>query len=345
MPLLNHNVVFREFIFAEDRPFASCHASTLLALENGDILVAWFGGSQEGAGDVAIWMSHRDERGGVWSPPVKVADEEGIPHWNPVLFEGENGTILLFYKVGYRIKHWQTKVKTSTDGGRTWTRARELVEGDIGGRGPVRSKPIVLADGTWLAPASIENGHWDAFVDISYDGGLTWVKSDMVPLRRVEDQGLKTNGDGESDPGDIVKGKGVIQPTLWESESGIVHMLLRSTEGHVYRSDSTDGGKTWSLAYRMGLPNNNSGIDIVKLASGSLALVYNPVGINWGPRTPLVLALSHDNGISWHEEVVLEDSEGEYSYPAVVSRGDMVYLSYTWKRERIMCWGISSKQK
>ena len=338
--VLNHRVVFREFVFGDERPFASCHASTLLVLEGGGILVAWFGGSREGADDVSIWMSRRDGSNGIWSPPVKVADEEGIPHWNPVLFQGENGSTFLFYKVGHEIKSWRTMVATSYDSGHTWTKPKALVEGDVGGRGPVKNKPIILTDGTWLAPASTENEQWDAFVDISYDQGQTWVKSDVVPLRRSIAGGLESGESGMLSPGAVVRGKGVIQPTLWESESGIVYMLLRSTEGHIYRSDSEDGGRTWSLAYPSGLPSNNSGIDLVRLDSGLLALVYNPVGINWGPRTPLVVGVSADNGHSWRDEIILENGEGEYSYPAIVAQGDMVCLTYTWKRERVVCWKI-----
>src|SRR5699024_2043312 len=100
----------------------------------------------------------------------------------------------------------------------------------------------------------IEYGYWDAFVDISYDKGKTWVKSETVPIEHYE-------GD-----------KGIIQPTLWESEPSHVHMLLRSSRSSIYRSDSKDGGKTWSPAYATSLPNNNSGIDVVKLEDGTLVL-------------------------------------------------------------------------
>lgn len=337
MPTLRHEVVSREFIFQDQRPFASCHASTLVALPNGEILAAWFGGSQEGASDVAIWMSRRAY--GKWQLPAKVAGQEGVPHWNPVLFQGQDGTLFLFHKTGHKIKDWQTMVIASKDGGYTWTKSETLAE-DVGGRGPVKNKPIILVDGTWLAPASIENDEWNAFVDISYDQGGTWAKSEMVPLRRLPSEDAQSSSTKITLPGDLVKGKGVIQPTLWESKPGSVHMLLRSTEGHIYRSDSKNGGRTWCTAYPSGLPNNNSGIDLAKLSFGRLALVYNPVGINWGPRTPLVLALSSDNGQSWKEEIVLEAGEGEYSYPAVVARGEMVHIVYTWKRERIAFWQV-----
>ncbi|MHB8277067.1 MAG: exo-alpha-sialidase [Candidatus Humimicrobiaceae bacterium] len=81
-------------------------------------------------------------------------------------------------------------------------------------------------------------------------------------------------------------------------------MLLRSTEGCIYRSDSTDGGRTWTDAYPTELPNNNSGIDIVKMENGTLVLVYNPVGINWGPRTPVALTASFDNGKTWDDKYI-----------------------------------------
>lgn len=311
----------KEYIFKDDRPFKSCHASTLIFLED-QILVAWFGGTEEGAGDVDIWSSRRKE--GRWSRPQKVADKTGIPHWNPVLFQDESKKIYLFYKIGPDISEWKTMIKTSTDNGYTWTEAEPLVKGDKGGRGPVKNKPIVLKDGTWLAPASLEKEEvWSAFVDISNDQGETWIKSEPVPL---------SNSNKEHS----FRGKGVIQPTLWESTSGKVHMLMRSTAGYIYRSDSTDGGKTWGVAYSTGLPNNNSGIDLTRLRDGTLVLAYNPVSKNWGPRTPLILSISKDNGSTWEESYILEDEQGEYSYPALISQKNKIYLTYTWNRKRIV---------
>ncbi len=315
------NAKNKEYIFEEDRPFISCHASTVLKLSDGNILAAWFGGTNEGADDVAIWLSRRTEGG--WGYPLKVADEKGVPHWNPVLFMGLNEEIILYYKVGHKIPKWHTRFTTSNDGGLTWSAPKSLVEGDFGGRGPVKNKPIRLQDGTILAPASIEEHGWDAFVDISYDQGQTWMQSEMVPIHR-----------------ESYAGQGIIQPTLWESDFGKVHMLLRSTEGYIFRSDSEDGGKTWSPAYPTNLPNNNSGIDLAKLSDGRIVLAYNPVGVNWGPRTPLILSTSEDNGLTWQELCVLENEEGEYSYPSIIADGNEVHLVYTWKRERIVYWRV-----
>src|SRR3546814_13002149 len=66
---------------------------------------------------------------------------------------------------------------------------------------------------------------------------------------------------------DSAFGEGVIQPALWESAPGKVHMLLRSSAGVICRSDSEDYGKTWSPVYKTDLPNPNSGIDATKLGS------------------------------------------------------------------------------
>jgi predicted neuraminidase len=332
------NRMHKEYIFEEERPFASCHASTIVTLEDGDLLAAWFGGTKEGNLDVDIWLSRRS--GGKWDKPIRVAGDPSIPYWNPVLHAYKD-KVLLYFKVGHTIPEWYTLVMSSENGGRTWSEPRELVPGDIGGRGPVKNKLIVLGNGTWVAPASIEHDLWDAFVDLSSDCGMTWTRSGLVPLRRnanIHSPGDQTHSLLPQEAG--FRGKGIIQPALWESTPGQVHMLLRSTDGWIYRSDSIDSGMTWSDASPTSLPNNNSGIDVVRMDNGILALVYNPVQGDWAARTPLVIRFSRDNGDSWSDEIVLEHEPGEYSYPAIIAEGSALYVTYTWKRERIAYWEI-----
>jgi predicted neuraminidase len=327
----------KEFIIEEDRDFDSAHASTLLQLPGGDILAAWFGGSWEKDPNVAIWAARR--RNGVWQKPVMVADTRGIALWNPVLFELTDKTIVLYYKEGATINEWRTLFIQSADGGETWTSPRELVKGDIsGGRGPVKNKPIRLKNGNIVAPASLEGETWDAFVDISEDDGKTWYASQLVPLRRV---GYNPQMIDRPYNKYYCYGKGIIQPTLWEDENSHLHMLLRSTSSAIFRSDSTDGGKTWCTAYNTGLPNNNSGLDVVKLPDNTLVLAYNPTpnlpNYYKGPRTPLVLSYSKDNGVTWKELYVLEDQPGAYAYPSIICNEDNeIMVVYSWERERIV---------
>lgn len=331
----------QEFIVEEDRGFDSAHASTLIELKDGGVLAAWFGGSWEKGADVAIWVAKRTN--GTWEKARKVADERTVCMWNPVLFRKEDGTIILFYKVGKTIQEWETWYIESNNEGTTFTKPKELVPGDVGGRGPVKNKPIRLEDGTVLAPNSLEGDTWDAFVDISNDDCTTWEASELVPLRRscFNIQMVDRPYDKHH-----CHGKGIIQPALWQDETGDVHMFLRSTSSRVFRSDSKDGGRTWCTAYDTGIPNNNSGLDLVKLPGGKLVLVYNPrenlPNYYKGPRTPLTLAYSEDNGETFKELKVLEDGVGDFAYPSVVCNDKKeILVTYTWKRERIVFCKLS----
>eukprot|EP00951_Prasinocladus_malaysianus_P010826 scaffold79773_cov47-Prasinocladus_malaysianus.AAC.1 len=64
------------------RPTFSQHASTVIELEFGELLAAWFGGSWEGNDDIGIWLSR--------------------------------------YKVGKEPENWEGRLKRSGDYGATW---------------------------------------------------------------------------------------------------------------------------------------------------------------------------------------------------------------------------------
>jgi predicted neuraminidase len=227
--------------------------------------------------------------------------------------------LVLHFKVGSRIRDWETWAQRSSDSGRTWSTATRLVPGDHGGRGAVRNKPIQLSSGSWLAGASIERWRsWDAFIDRSPNGLDGWVASDKIQIDRRN-----------------FSGKGLIQPALWESTPGIAHALFRSTDGRTHRSDSEDDGQSWSKAYPIDVPNNNSGLDLTRMHDGTLALVCNPVAGNWAARTPLSVLFSKDNGESWPERLDIETEPGEFSYPSIIEIEDGLMISYTWNRRRI----------
>src|SRR5262249_43566041 len=147
-------IVVSEFVF-ESAPFASAHASTIAETRDG-LVAAWFGGTREGAADVAIWASR--QVGGKWTPPVEVAngveaDGARFPCWNPVLFDTPDRGLWLFYKVGRSPQTWWGVSRTSPDHGRTWTNVRRLPDGILG---PIKNKPVRLGDGTIVAGSSTE---------------------------------------------------------------------------------------------------------------------------------------------------------------------------------------------
>jgi len=302
----------KEFIYDPEtlgKPMSG-HAATLIRTDYG-ILAAWFGGTYEGRDDVQIYVARRYDADGTWSAPQCVSTIEPIPNWNPVLYDnGEE--ILLYYKRSKEIHSWNTMFTTSRDGGYTWSEPRRLCEVDVDGRGPVKNKPIRLSNGTILAGASFEQGPWRCFCDLSFDNGYTWEQTPFLPV-----------------PTEDVE---VIQPSLWEDARG-VHMLVRSKNKKIFRSDSTDFGKTWCTMYPTDLPNNNSGLDLVKLSENRIVLCCNPVTEG---RTPLSLFESCDSGDTFVRLFDLETEPGEYSYPAVITDGKYLYGAYTWKREKMV---------
>ncbi len=329
--------VEKEFI-RRNMPTANCHASTVLPLDDGSVIAAWFGGSKEGNDDVDIFYSVRNEDG--FQPPKQISAGANLPHWNPVLFRHNDGRISLFFKVGKKIPKWKTYRCISEDGGLTFSQPEELVPGDrSGGRGPVKNKCIRLSGGRILAPASAENRGWNCFVDISDDDGMTFRKSGIIKAGPCFPLTNKANG---YSPNRIP----MIQPTLWESEPGKVHMFTRTSLGRIYRSDSDDSGETWCEAYPTELPNNNSGIDAVFTPDGLLYLVSNPVGENWGERSPLTLQVSSDNGRSFTTAAILEEEkkDSEFSYPAIVYKDGFLHITYTWERLNIVYARIKIKR-
>jgi predicted neuraminidase len=314
----------KEAIFVPgSAPFAASHASTLVELKNGELMSAWFGGTAEGKSDVAIWGATRSR--GKWSAPVELAREPETPCWNPVLFHTRDGKLWLYYKFGPSPQTWTGARKWSTDQGKTWSKVEHLPAGLLG---PIRAKPLILKDGTIVSGTSIEAYRsWAAWIERSTDGGKTWAK--IGPI--VPPIGPDKQPPGSSDWDNI---DGIIQPSVVPLGKKHLRLYARSTAKttRVCVADSYDDGVTWTQARPLEVPNPNSGIDAVALSDGRVVLVYNDTTSG---RTPLNLAVSSD-GEHFKMFYTLEESPGEYSYPAIIqaASGDLE-LTYTWNRRTI----------
>ena len=303
-----------EFIFKEP-PFAQCHASTIVEVATGKLMVAAFGGTGEGKEDVCIWLSETEN--GKWSNPVKIAD--GIindtlryPCWNPVLFKTREGKLFLFFKVGPSPRLWWGMVRTSDDDGKTWTSPERLPDGILG---PIKNKPVQLTDGTIISPSSIETKEsWGIHIEKSEDSGKTW---QLIPI------------DPKSD-------FNVIQPAILIHSDNRLQILCRSKSNAIVQAFSEDNGNNWGKITKTELPNPNSGIDAVTLKNGWHLLVYNPTVQGHEDRAKLNVAIS-DDGAKWTDAFILEsEEEGEFSYPAVIRTNDgRVHITYTYNRVNI----------
>ncbi len=314
----------------DNKPTPECHASTLVETPDG-LVVAFFAGTYESHPDVGIWVSRMVE--GQWAWPEEVVD--GVqndtlryPCWNPVLFQPEGGDLMLFYKVGPSPQTWWGMVMTSKDYGKTWSEPRKLGEDAKVGHllGPIKNKPIQLANGTIINPTSIEypkgdgeDQDWRVYFEISKDLGQTW---DVVgPI----------NDGVEFD---------AIQPSILTYPDGKLQVICRSRQDVLAQSWSEDQGQTWSEMTAMALPNPNSGTDAVTLSDGRQLLVYNhstKQGEEPKGRNILNIALSKD-GRTWEPVMTLENEpiEDGYAYPAVIQSSDgLVHVTYTYDRQSV----------
>ena len=290
--LLGHTILQaapqKEFIFTS-APFESCHASTVVELKNGDLLAAWFGGSAEGHPDVAIWGSRRTN--GKWTPPAEWIREPNIATYNPVLFHSHDGRLWLYYKFGPHPERWTAGRRFSTDEGKTWSAVEHLPAGLIG---PVRAKPLVMADGTIVSGTSVESYRsWACWIERSTDDGKTWTKHGPIT---IDPKVHRTAVSGDAPPAvpgsaDWVNTDGIIQPSVVSLGGSHLRLYARATSktGRICISDSHDGGITWTPARPIDVPNPNSGIDAVALRDGRVVLVYNHTATG---RSPLNLAVS-----------------------------------------------------
>lgn len=299
-----------EFIY-ETAAYPSCHASTIVET-GGRLAAAWFGGTAERHPDVGIWFAHYED--GRWSPAIEVANGVETPTlrypcWNPVLFQPAEGPLLLFYKVGPSPVDWWGMLMRSEDGGRTWSKPDRLPNGILG---PIKNKPVqLLSNGDILCPTSTEQGGWRVYFERISNQGRGWEAT--APIN-----------DGVT--------LGAIQPSLLVHPDGILQAIGRTQQGHLFSTESRDEGHTWELMTLLDLPNPNSGTDAVTLHDGRSLLVYNHSATE---RTPLNVALS-PNGRRWTPVLTLENTPGEFSYPAVIQTQDgLVHITYTWNRKRI----------
>lgn len=303
-------VVAAGFIY-EKAPFPQCHASTIEETKDG-LVAAWFGGTREKHPDVGVWVSRRID--GKWSTPVEVAngvqsESKRHPCWNPVLFQPKDGPLMLFYKVGPSPSTWWGMLITSKDGGKTWSKPEKLADGILG---PIKNKPVQLADGTILSGSSTEHDGWRVHMErLAKPAGRSWESTGPI-------------NDGKT--------FGAIQPTILKHGDNRLQILCRSRQRKIVESWSDDNGLTWSAMKATELPNPSSGIDAVTLKDGRHLLVYNHTARG---RHLLNVAVSKD-GKSWRAAVVLENEPGEFSYPAVIQAADgRVHITYTWKRRRV----------
>ncbi|MCA0942609.1 exo-alpha-sialidase [Salipiger pacificus] len=308
-------------------PTVQNHAAFLARMPDGALACVWFGGTLEGKSDISIHGCLLDEGATRWGAAVRLTDDPDRSEQNPVIFVAADGAIWLFNTAQPAGNQDESRVfmrPLHRDGD-------HLVSGPARDTGLppgtfIRAAPLLRDDGAWMLPLFRCNprtgirwtGAFDtAAMAVSTDGGASWEITD------------------------VPDSPGAVHMSPVPLEDGSLAAFYRRRQADwVHRSESHDGGRSWSAPAATDVPNNNSSIGAAMLGEGRLALVCNPIsaaqsdarraslydeldegddrpeteeGCNpiWGvERAPLTLCLSRDGGRSFPVRHVIEDSPG-----------------------------------
>ena len=325
---LTHKTPFYSETFVNiETPGYISHVSSISPADN-KMACAWYAGSREGAGDVAIYFSLFNEETLTWGQPVKLVDRLQSSNelkrdvkkiGNPVLFSDSAGRLWLFYS-SVTVGGWSgcsLNYKISTDGGSTWTNSSKMILSPFFNLTEnVKNKGILFEDGSFVIPVYHE------FINKF---------SQLVRLKPGK-------GHTNYEIWKITTNENAIQPSILPDEGGAMTAFFRNMgnkkENYILKTFSKDAGKTWSELIDTSLPNPNSGFDIIRLADGGYLAVIN---YSFHDRSNLTMLISEDKGKTWRKIKVLENTPGkEYSYPSINrSNSGLYHLTYTYERRRI----------
>ena len=296
------------------------HPGSITELANGDLYVAFFSGKGEYEDPSAgIWATRQRRGSRRWSKPEQIARNPFHALGNPVVWTAPDGVAWLFYVTRHG-DLWDTSRitgKISRDNARNWSEPFNLTfeAGTM-----TRSRPVVLADGRYLLPAYHEVGEdpeavsaeCTSFFLIHDPVRRTWTESNRVRSRL----------------GNIQPAPAIVQG------DHLVAFCRRGgdyegrPDGWMVRTESHDGGRTWSAGEDTDIPNPNAAVDFIGLRNGRHLLVCNP---SFSERNPLQLAVSDDGGRTFPHRMDLCNEPGaSFAYPTVMQAGDgRIHVLYT----------------
>ena len=288
------------------------HPATISELSNGDLYIAYYGGEGEYKGDTAVYGARLTKGSTSWMLPKRIADTPDRADGNGVIWQEPGGAAWLFYVVRYG-ETWSDSVikyKYSLDNANTWTDS-EMLTFEKGMM--VRSQPILLMNGDFLLPIYHETGNDKEVVGKDsaslfaqyHKQSKEWTMTNLVHSRL-----------------------GNIQPSVVQiDERNFLAYCRRAggygpmLDGFIVKTESHDGGKTWTPGEDTEFPNPNAAVDLIKLKNKHLVMIYNDN--NQGERNPLRMRVSTDNGKTWpRSKVIVDTPDDEQGYPYIIQTAD-----------------------
>jgi predicted neuraminidase len=341
------------------------HASCIVELPNGDLLVCWFHGSGERkADDVKIEGARLRPGQRRWSPRFTLADTPGYPDTNCAMFVDPQGRLWLLWPT-ILANLWESalmKYRISTDylgeGAPRWATSEVLHVTP----GP-EFETNALAFWAQVEPTLLQAADADARREEARKylqtlrqragdklsrrlGWMTRAHPFVLEGRRLivplysdgfdcSIMALTDDWGGHWRVSPPLMGLGNIQPSIVQRRDGSLHTLMRDNgppPQRLMQSDSRDGGETWTKVTDSDLPNPGSGAEIIGLRNGHWALISNDTESG---RHSLAVQISDDEGKSWkwkrHLERDTPGSEaGAFHYPSLIqARDGSLHASYS----------------
>ena len=309
-----------ESVVGNEIPGEYKHPCTITQLDNGDLYIAYYGGSGEYEDDSKVWAMRKPAGSDAWSAPECIADTPFRGEGNAVVWQAPDGLVWLFYNQRYG-NTWsdsRVKGKISKDGAKTWSDSF-MLSFEIGTM--VQGLPIVLDNGDYLLPAYHETGH---------DQEKTDADTSSYFFR------INPKGNTWSETGRIFSDNGNLQPNAVQlADTHLIAYCRRGgtfdplPDGRIIRAESNDGGTTWTRGTQSQFKNPNAAVAFIKLANGHLLLVYND---SISARTPLTVSVSPDNDATWPCKRDVSENSGynDFAYPvAIQTRDGKIHIACT----------------
>ena len=264
-------------------------------------------------------------------------DRPGTPCQNIMsvsLMRMQDGALGLYFGLRYGFNDTKLHLFRSYDEGETFSEAVKCVPG-MGYYVTNNDRVVRTSSGRIIVPCNFHRmkadpadfGHYHDYFDyrgvscfaLSDDDGKTW--------REAKDCCFMTT---------TASNAGLQETGIVELRNGVLWAFSRTDLGCIYSSYSLDDGDTWTTPQPSQFTAPCSPMSVKRAPSGELLAVWNPApayqtrGLNTYnfARTPLVCAVSKDEGHSWSEPMFLEDAPGGYCYIAIHFEGDHVLLAY-----------------